>query len=453
MRAIVLASTALVLIATSAFAYDPVADTRKIMAATVTTKSIQTEYLTGKRDGTPAFKRVQSAYVAIRAADAPVHHPEPLPSGDVLSPTLKGRVPIASKFDPKLGMEPRAIPTKLYGEGLRPRADGWSPVGQDGAFRFTAGGDGPLTYDDPVAFAKINNGAHLHLFFCGVNIDENSTYESVRANPSSNCSNPTYPLNPSGYWLPAFLVGNEARRPEYISVYYKGCSALANSACAENNPQRRGIKTDFPHGIVLIGGWDVQKPNGADGIANNADDAPGSSFYCTGGTGAHFTNLSDLFASGCKAGDLLVWDLIFGDCWDGKRLDSANHRDHLVFGSYGAWGYYRCPTTHPYSIPQPQFKAALTVTADMYAIENGQVVSKLYLASDAMKPEGKPGTSGHGDWMPAWDPTAQDFFHRGCIDKGLDCVQGDFGNGWGMKNAAPSYGFDLLNDRSAIPAR
>ena len=51
MRAIVLASTALVL-ATQAQAYDPVADTRKIMAATVTTKSIQTEYLTGKRDGT-----------------------------------------------------------------------------------------------------------------------------------------------------------------------------------------------------------------------------------------------------------------------------------------------------------------------------------------------------------------------------------------------------------------
>lgn len=82
MRAIVLASTALVL-CSPAYAYDPVADTRKIMASTVTTKSIQTEYLTGKRDGTTVFKRVQAAYVAIRTAEAAV---TPVPAWKACAP-------------------------------------------------------------------------------------------------------------------------------------------------------------------------------------------------------------------------------------------------------------------------------------------------------------------------------------------------------------------------------
>ena len=38
-------------------------------------------------------------------------------------------------------------------------------------------------------------------------------------------------------------------------------------------------------------------------------------------------------------------------CWDGKNLDSANHRDHVSYPSYGTWGYMKCPSTHSYVIP------------------------------------------------------------------------------------------------------
>lgn len=408
----------------------------------------------------------QRVPIVIRDNDAaPVpddpHHEEPMPvGGDVLSPTLAGRVPIASPFDPKLGMAQISwSSTKLYGEGIPNRADGWQIAGQDGAFRFTAGGDGPLLYDDPVVYPKQPGASHLHLYFCGVNLNAFSTYESIRANPSSNCSDKTYPLNPSGYWIPPLLCGpnlSQVCRPEYITVYYKGCSARSNSACAPNNPMRKGIKAMLPHGIALVGGWDPTKPNGADGIPNNADDAPGNSYYCSPGNGQHYYNLEDLFRSGgCQVGGLLVQDLVFADCWDGKRLDTANHRDHLVHGGYGYWGYYKCPPTHPYNIPQVQFKPTYTIGADFWAVENGQIVSKVIVASDQHKVGGKPGSSGHADWMPAWDPVAQDMWNgdNGCIGKGLDCVAGDFGNGWGMKGAAPSYGFDLKEDRSAVPAR
>lgn len=376
----------------------------------------------------------------------PTPTPEPAPTGWVPSPSLEGKPPIASNFDPKLGMDTRAPLTRLYNQGA-PFA------GEDGAFRFTAGGDGPLGYIDPVAFHGLTDPTHLHLFFCGINLTKDSTYESIRANPSSNCSDPQYPLNPSGYWVPIFTMGNEAIRPEYITVYYKRCSLLPNSKCLKTNAQYMGIPTGLPNGIVLITGWDPQKPNGADGIANNADDSPGATFYCTGGTGQHYYNLNDVFRSGCKAGDLLVNDIIFPDCWDGKNLDSPNHRDHVVRASYGSWGYPKCPADHPYVIPTVQFKPSWIVTADMYATENGVIVSKMDLSCAGMKPGGLPGSCTHADWQPAWDPVAQAMWLN-CLDKGLDGIAGDLCTGFGIKgNWSPSYGWSLPVKRSPIPPR
>ena len=63
MRAIVLASTALCL-ATAAASYDPVKDTRTILAGTVSTQKIKNEYLSGARDSTAAFKGALNAYKA-----------------------------------------------------------------------------------------------------------------------------------------------------------------------------------------------------------------------------------------------------------------------------------------------------------------------------------------------------------------------------------------------------
>jgi Domain of unknown function (DUF1996) len=36
----------------------------------------------------------------------------------------------------------------------------------------------------------------------------------------------------------------------------------------------------------------------------------------------------------------------FPNCWDGERLDSANHKSHLAYSSDGA-----CPGSHPVEVP------------------------------------------------------------------------------------------------------
>jgi hypothetical protein len=57
---------------------DPVADTRQIMAGTVTTLSTKKAYLSGARDGTAAFQGALAAYKGVRAAEAPPPPPAPI---------------------------------------------------------------------------------------------------------------------------------------------------------------------------------------------------------------------------------------------------------------------------------------------------------------------------------------------------------------------------------------
>jgi BNR/Asp-box repeat len=63
--------TFLLALSAMASAYDPVADTRKIMAGTVTTTAVKRAYLDGKRDGTTVLKGARAAYQTVRAAEAP----------------------------------------------------------------------------------------------------------------------------------------------------------------------------------------------------------------------------------------------------------------------------------------------------------------------------------------------------------------------------------------------
>lgn len=68
MKRLLIAALALLTIAST----DPVADTRAILAGTVTTKNIKSAYLNGSRDGTAAFQGALSAYKGVRAAEPPL---------------------------------------------------------------------------------------------------------------------------------------------------------------------------------------------------------------------------------------------------------------------------------------------------------------------------------------------------------------------------------------------
>lgn len=48
--------------------------------------------------------------------------------------------------------------------------------------------------------------------------------------------------------------------------------------------------------------------------------------------------------------------IIFPSCWDGKNLDSPDHRSHVAYAPGSALAGDKCPSTHPVRIPQVMYE-------------------------------------------------------------------------------------------------
>jgi hypothetical protein len=342
----------------------------------------------------------------------PTATPTASPAGYILTKTLAGADDLAAAFDVDLGLKlswgTGAIPGK-YAE-------------DEGAFRFTCGGDGKLAKDDPLVHFDKPGESHLHQVWGNERFDARVTPADLASSPETNCNRTAHSLNRSSYWMPALVHESGAVvRPKHISVYYKR-KISSSDYCNPASPRFIGICVGLPSQIRYIFGWNMNKP-----LAT----VQGASWYCTGGTGTHFSDLDAVFASGCKEGDMIVANTMAPNCWDGKHLDTPDHRSHMAYGDYSRGdGYYHCPSSHPYLIPQEENKAMYLVTADMIGTRSdGTKYSRIRLASDAMLPGAKPGATLHADYIEAWVTAAKKIWMDNCIEKALDCSGGDLGNG------------------------
>lgn len=324
-----------------------------------------------------------------------------------------------------------------WGNGQRPGP--YNP--NEGAFRFVCGGDGKLAYDDPVVYPGEPGRSHLHLAWGNADFSAATTPQSLAASTATNCNASPFSLNRSLYWMPALLHDSGAViRPDLVHVYYKRGMA-SSPLCDRRAREFIGICTGLPNQIRFIFGWDMNRP-----LAK----VEGASWYCTGGDQRHHGDLDAVFASGCKAGDTLVANTVGQNCWDGRALDSRDHRSHMAYAGYGRNdGLAHCPASHPFAIPQQENKAEFTVTADMIGTDGR---SRIRLASDAMLRGAKPGQTLHADYMEAWVAQAKALWLTHCIDKGLSCSGGEMGNGTQLVGAdQPAYGWKNPHPRAKAP--
>jgi hypothetical protein len=149
----------------------------------------------------------------------------------------------------------------------------------------------------------------------------------------------------------------------------------------------------------------------------------------------------------CPVGNRIFFTLGAPNCWNGKNLDSPDHRSHLAYAGYGDTGKYRCPKTHPVLIP------AFSLEAFWYVSEMPtDPASDWSLSSDDMTAMGHgkmpPGSTFHADFMDAWDNTVEAMWTDNCINKMLSCNGGDLGNGMQMKDV---NGFDWQAHPRTVP--
>lgn len=283
-----------------------------------------------------------------------------------------------------------------------------------GAFRFTCT-PSHNAYDDPIVFPGQKGRAHLHTFFGNTEADANSTYESLRKTGDSTCRNK---LNRSAYWVPAMLNGRgDVIMPDVITVYYKRRPA-SDPECQKETQ----ICTTLPRGLRYVFG---QHPS-------NPDKYSITSFVCVGGeTGKSFDTLPEV-AQICPVGARIGARVTSRSCWNGKDLDSGDHRSHMSFQKRDKnTGEVSCPATHPYLIPT--FTLGVFYTVDETLDRSGDLSTSRqtwHFASDRM--EGKTpqiaGRTFHADWFGAWDDDILKEWHEGCVDKLLTCNDGDLGN-------------------------
>lgn len=421
-RALILLAT----ISTTALASDNYTqDARDLSAAALcgaTNTSCQTGFKTGATS-TAASKRLETAYRAIRAAEvippiippsspppppapppAPVPAPAPAPVPppvDTNVPTT-GLAPIASNFDVNSELVP------AWGSGAIPPSAAPDVVG---AFRFICSA-GQLSYDDPIVYPGQPGKSHLHQWYGNLSANASSTYESLRTTGDSTC---TSKLNRSAYWMPAMENDKgQVIRPDYVSIYYKR-RVKTDPLCAKIGK----ACVDLPNGLRFIFGYNM---------LNMTDKPTGGGYFNCQGTGAipgHYKTLVEAQTK-CPVPSQIGAIISAPECWDGKNLDSADHRSHVAYSAYIGQAYAQCPATHPFVIP--------TFTLGAW-FSQGAVAEPWHLSSDVM-PDGTvmtAGTTFHADYFEAWEPTVRQMWHDNCVNKLLNCSGGDLGNSRQMK--------------------
>ena len=406
------------------------------------------------------MKKVIASVVALVAAGAAFAAGVKV-SGDAVGNGIKKTIPIISVFDPTPMPAPTPTPTPapMAGplgvsipspsvSGLATVASGiavadylqaaWGtgaiPVHEDdvGAFRFLCA-PSHNAYNDPIVYPGQPGKSHLHTFFGNTLADANSTYSSLRTTGDSTCN--ALP-NRSAYWVPAMLNGSgKVVMPDYLAVYYKRmpssdprCKTLA-TACVP-----------LPRGLRYIFGYNMFDP------ASTPTNIAKRWWNCDGpnATAGHFATIKEALA-GCPAGSRLGAVLVAPDCWNGRELDSADHRSHLAYRVYDENAQPKCPAGYPYIIPE--FQLGAWYTTDTTA-------GNWYLSSDRMPgmTPSEPGTTFHADWFGAWEDSVLALWTNNCLDKLLSCTGGDLGQGQQIKTLA-GYNYGTATTLVDIPAK
>ena len=224
--------------------------------------------------------------------------------------------------------------------------------------------------DDPIVFPGQAGASHDHTFVGNRSTNASSTYGSLRAS-GTTCRRAE---DTAGYWVPTLLQGGTPVLPMAATIYYRR-GTLAR------------VQT-FPNNFRMIAG---------DATATAPQGMRVTFWSCGALSGVPPSATVPTCPAG--RGSFLRLHVRFPSCWDGARLDSADHKSHLAY----AMGR-RCPSTHPVPVP------AITQIY-RYPTRGGEGFT---LASGGQ-------FSAHADFINAWRPGALRRLVDECLNALVHC--------------------------------
>jgi hypothetical protein len=223
-----------------------------------------------------------------------------------------------------------------------------------------------IASDDPIVYPNQPGVSHSHTFFGSKSTGAASTAETLRASPTT-CRRSA---DTAAYWVPTLYSGGVAVKPTKGSAYFVLRS--------------RGEMHAFPAGLKIVAG---------DAHARAPQPLSKTYWSCSMAEGIRWRTPHScstrrrggslpFFGSNRKS--LLQLDVFFPDCWDGRRLDSPDHRSHMAYSRN-----WTCPRSHPVKVPRLRFIVTYPI----------QSPKELRLASGGIY-------SAHADFFNGWHQKA-----------------------------------------------
>jgi len=240
--------------------------------------------------------------------------------------------------------------------------------------------------DDPIVYPGRPHRSHDHTFVGNVSTNAFSTVASLRK-AGTSCSRPG---DTAAYWAPTLYVDGTPRAPDAATIYYRRLTT------APVQP--------FPPGLRMIAGNSHAVTPQSSAVTYWGCAVLKESFY--GPLRRARPSPPAAYSSGipaCSSYASLQLEVAFPDCWNGKTLDSGNHKSHMAYSSGG-----RCPAGHPVPVP------ALTL---VYTYPPGIDNADAFLASGGQ-------FSGHADFINTWNQRDLDALVRECLNSGRQCSVG-----------------------------
>jgi len=152
------------------------------------------------------------------------------------------------------------------------------------------------------------------------------TYGDARASACSSCK---AKADKSNYWVPQLYV--HAKNGTFHSVANSGATIYY---LQRTQPPNEKI-IPFPEGFKMLAGDTLRRSYNPNSVEDKA-----TSFVCLGGNVPQGPAIPN-----SKCPDGLRAQIVMPSCWDGKNLDSPDHKSHMAYPDGTDHG--KCPSTHP----------------------------------------------------------------------------------------------------------
>lgn len=299
--------------------------------------------------------------------------------------------------------------------------------GSTGTFASSCGvnANGLFNSDNVIVAPGVSNGAHHFHDYVGNQSNNAFAGDDDLANADTSCADQG---DKSTYYWPVLRLQNGKQerdagspgggtegnagqivRPKEVTLTFEG------------NPTSK--VTEMPRLLRVITG-------DAKAFVNGPANA-NASWSCTG---FEDRQLKDKYPL-CPSGSDVVRSFKFQSCWDGRNIDSANHRTHVAFAAPDG----SCPAGFQ---AIPQLVQRIVYHVDAPSLQDGGRTVPLFAVDSFPEQLHKPVTD-HGDFINVFDESLMREM-VGCINSGRTC-------GAGADEQSPSESAAPAPSESASP--